>query len=132
MKKIVFLLEEVSMKETLSNVLLKITSEDIQFQFITHEGKSDLKKSIARKLRCWNEPDVNFIIVHDKDANDCMKLKGELVELKKLIPAYQQISGSQKISQYMDIEKNKSHSFHVFMSGVRRFCENPDKEPAHA
>jgi hypothetical protein len=179
MKKLVFLLEEKSMKETLDNILPLVLPKDIPFLCIPHEGKEDLQKSIPRKLLRWREPDVQFIIVHDQDSGDCIELKQALIslaaggrrpetlvrivcteleswflgdmqavekafnidlkyqknkslfrnpdsiqnakqELKKLAPKYQQISGSQNISKFMDIENNRSHSFNVFISGVKK------------
>jgi uncharacterized protein YktA (UPF0223 family) len=43
-------------------------------------------------------------------------------ELKKLAPKYQQVSGSQSISKYMDVTNNKSCSFNIFVAGVKRLC----------
>jgi uncharacterized protein YktA (UPF0223 family) len=182
MTKIVFLLEELSAKEVLSVLLPQIIPvEKIIFQCLPHEGKSDLQKSIPIKIRAWNDPDVHFVVLHDKDSADCVTLKNELCklvkndnhpdtlvrivcseleswflgdlsavekafavdlskkknrtiyqnpdaisnakeELKRLAPAYQQISGAQNISKYMNIGKNKSKSFQVFISGVKTLC----------
>jgi uncharacterized protein YktA (UPF0223 family) len=44
-------------------------------------------------------------------------------ELKHLIPQYQPILGSRKISEYMNIKNNKSKSFQVFVSGLHRLCK---------
>ncbi len=80
--KLVFLLEEPSMKYLLDGILPKILPNDILFQTIAHNGKRDLEKSIPRKLRGWNEPgDVRFIIVHDQDTKDCIILKKHLLQL---------------------------------------------------
>lgn len=81
--KLIFLLEEQSMKYFLDGLLPRILPENIQFLTIPHEGKSDLKKSLAAKLRGWNEPNVKFVVVQDQDSNDCKKLKEELFELCK-------------------------------------------------
>ena len=43
-------------------------------------------------------------------------------ELRKIIPTYQPIEGSKKISTYMDVERNTSISFNKFVSGVRKMC----------
>lgn len=45
-------------------------------------------------------------------------------ELQKLLPEHQQIEGAKRIAQYIDIERNTSVSFHVFVDGVRRMAEN--------
>lgn len=80
--KLVFLLEEASTKCLLDVLLPKILPKSVEFQTIPHRGKRDLQKSIPRKLRGWNEPgDVRFIIVHDQDAKDCIRLKQELLSL---------------------------------------------------
>ena len=182
MKKFVFLLEEPSMKEVLTIILPRIIHMPFTFQCIHHNGKSALRKSIPIKTKGWREPDVRFIIVHDKDSADCKKLKGELCNLidesrrtdtliriacteleawflgdldavekgyqinlsayktkalfrnpdtisnakqvlRRLVPAYQQISGSNAIAQFMDITKNNSHSFNVFITGIKRIIQ---------
>ena len=79
--KLVFLLEERSMKELLDGILPRILPQNVSFQTIPHNGKSDLRKSIPIKLKGWNEPNVAFVIVHDQDSNDCMTLKQDLIEL---------------------------------------------------
>lgn len=48
---LVFLLEELSMKVFLEGLLPRVLPEHIGVQLIPHEGKSDLEKSIPRKLR---------------------------------------------------------------------------------
>jgi hypothetical protein len=182
MKKLVFLLEEQSMKEVLMVILPKIIPPEFIFQCVHHNGKTALEKSIPIKTKGWREPNVQFVIVHDKDSSDCKKLKGELCnmiysarranslirivcteleswflgdldaveksysinlsaykrkalfrnpdaisnakhEFKKLVPAYQPIGGSGVIAQFMDITSNNSHSFNVFISGVKKFVQ---------
>lgn len=80
--KIVFLLEEPSTKYLLDVLLPQILPESVEFQTIPHRGKRDLERSIPRKLRGWNEPgDVRFVVVHDQDTQDCIKLKQHLLTL---------------------------------------------------
>ena len=76
--KLIFILEELSMKELLDRILPRILPEGVDFQTIPHAGKRDLELSLPRKLRAWNEPDVAFVVVHDQDSNDCVELKREL------------------------------------------------------
>ncbi|MCK9230423.1 MAG: DUF4276 family protein [Syntrophales bacterium] len=80
MNRVVFLLEERSMKSLL-DVLLPRLMPGINFLCIPHEGKRDLEKSIPRKLRAWQEPGARFVIVRDNDGGDCHILKQRLVEL---------------------------------------------------
>ena len=48
-----------------------------------HEGKSDLQKSIPKKIRAYSHypHPVKLIIIHDQDSNDCIKLKAGLKAL---------------------------------------------------
>lgn len=80
--KLVFLLEEPSTKYLLDVLLPKILPKGIEFQTIAHRGKRDLQRSIPRKLRGWNEPgEIRFVIVHDQDTKDCVKLKQDILAL---------------------------------------------------
>ena len=47
---LVFLVEERSMKELLNGILPKILPKAISFQIIPHDGKSDLQRSISKKM----------------------------------------------------------------------------------
>lgn len=77
MNKVVFLLEEASMKDLLIGLLPRYYPS-LSFLCLAHEGKSDLEKSIPRKLRAWREPGVRFVVVRDNDGADCMRLKQQL------------------------------------------------------
>jgi hypothetical protein len=78
MSELVFLLEEPSKKAFFDVLLPNILFEDTVFRTIPHNGKTDLKKSIPKKLKACNG-DVKFIILYDKDSNDCISLKMNLL-----------------------------------------------------
>ncbi len=80
MNRIVFLLEERSMKVLLDGLLPRLLP-GIRFLCVPHEGKQDLVKSIPRKLKVWQEPGVRFVVVQDNDGGDCRTLKQQLVDL---------------------------------------------------
>ena len=42
--------------------------------------------------------------------------------IKKVLPELTQIDGARRIGKHMLIDKNSSHSFHVFVDGVRSIC----------
>lgn len=79
--RIIFLLEEPSMKILLEGLLPRflpgLTAPE-HFQCVPHEGKSDLDRSISRKLRAWREPSVRFVVVRDNDNANCTDLKQRL------------------------------------------------------
>ena len=77
MNRIVFLLEEPSMKVLLNGLLPRLFP-DLPFLCVAHEGKKDLEKSIPRKLRAWREPGARFVVIRDNDGGDCAALKTRL------------------------------------------------------
>jgi hypothetical protein len=82
MSRLVFLLEEPSMKVFLEELMPRMFP-GVEFLCVTHEGKTDLEKSIPRKLRAIREPGVQFIIVRDNDNVDCRRLKNRLQAMCK-------------------------------------------------
>ncbi|MDE2654307.1 MAG: DUF4276 family protein [Gemmatimonadota bacterium] len=80
-----FLLEEYSMKALLDGLLPRLFPH-LLFLCVPHDGKSDLEKSIPRKLRAWREPGVRFVVVRDNDRGDCLALKDRLVDLCSVRP----------------------------------------------
>ena len=53
----------------------------LPFLCVPHEGKTDLERSVPRKLRAWREPGVRFVVVRDNDGKDCRALKDALRQL---------------------------------------------------
>jgi Domain of unknown function (DUF4276) len=78
---LVFMLEERSMKVFLEGLLPRVLPPEVPFKLIPHEGKTDLERSIARKLRTWRTPDTRFVVVRDQDSGDCTKIKQRLSKL---------------------------------------------------
>ncbi len=76
--RLVFLLEELSMRVLLDAWLPRLFPGWIDgqhFLCIPHEGKSDLDRSVPRKLTAWRVPGDRFVILRDTDGADCIDLK---------------------------------------------------------
>lgn len=80
MSRVVFLLEEYSMKVLLEGLVPRF-APGLEFLCVPHEGKQDLEKSIPRKLRAWREPGVRFVVMRDNDGGKCHELKDRLAAL---------------------------------------------------
>ncbi len=81
---LVFMLEEESAQHFLEALLPELLPNSVSFQCIPHQGNTDLKRSIRRKLPAWrNTPGIKtvFIILHDQDNCDCIALKNHLRQL---------------------------------------------------
>lgn len=157
------------------------------------EGKSDLEKQLPGKLRNWRTPNTRFVVLRDKDSEDCRVAKehlrqlcanahhpealvriacheleswylGDLAaveqalampglgerqkrakyrnpdhlgnaaeELTKLTAnRYQKIAGSRAIGRVLNLDRNRSHSFTVFVTGLRRILGNAPVTNAHS
>jgi hypothetical protein len=82
--RIIFLLEEPSMKLLLDGLLPRLFPGWVvnqHFQCLKFDGKSDLDRNIPRKLSAWRIPGDRFVIVRDNDNTDCIKLKTRLQAL---------------------------------------------------
>lgn len=79
MTTLVFLLEEPSAKELLLGVLPRLLPASVSVHYMVFEGKSDLEKRMAGRIRGWRTPDTKFVILRDQDANpDCREIKRRL------------------------------------------------------
>lgn len=79
--RIIFLLEEPSMRTLLDALLPRLFPgwvDGEHFQCVPHQGKSDLDRSIPRKLAAWRIPGDRFVVVRDTDGADCVDLKSRL------------------------------------------------------
>lgn len=84
------LTEEPSMEYFLRGLLPRILPADYALDincFIRpHSGKSDLQKSIPKKMRAYPRfgYPIKVLIIHDQDSNNCVELKDALVDLTNL------------------------------------------------
>jgi hypothetical protein len=80
MRRLVLLVEERSMKEVLEVLLPEVLPPDYPFIVVPHEGKSDLERSVPRKLKRWAKQ-ADFVVMRDQDGADCHALKATLQEI---------------------------------------------------
>lgn len=82
--RLVFLLEEPSMKRLLDGLLPRLMpgwEAGQHFLCVPHEGKSDLDRSVPRKLAAWRVPGDRFVVLRDNDAAVCQEVKARLTRL---------------------------------------------------
>jgi len=78
---LVFCLEEESAKLLLQGFLPKLIPSDIEIRYLVFEGKQDLRKQLGKRLRGWIAPNTRFVVIHDQDSADCVKVKSELKDI---------------------------------------------------
>lgn len=80
MKELVFLLEEPSAKAMLESLLPRVLGDAVKFRCIPFEGKQDLDKNLAKKIRGYQNDEARFIVLRDQDSHpDCKALKADLL-----------------------------------------------------
>jgi hypothetical protein len=82
MKEIVFLLEEESAKAMLESLLPRILHASITPRLIAFDGKQDLEKQVAKRIRFYRNPYARFLVLRDQDSfTDCKRLKAALLQV---------------------------------------------------
>lgn len=82
MRELVFLLEEQSAKAMLGSLLPRLLDDRVTYRLIPFEGKQDLEKQLARRIRGYQNRATRFIVLRDQDSQpDCVKLKQHLLDL---------------------------------------------------
>lgn len=79
MTTLVFFLEELSAQVFLESFLPGILPDGFDYQFIVFEGKSDLDKRLAFRLREWKKANCRFIVLRDQDSANCKQVKTALL-----------------------------------------------------
>ena len=81
MRELVFLLEEASAKAMLESLLPRLLDPSIRVRTIVFDGKQDLEKQLAHRLRGYLNPHARFLVLRDQDsAPDCAAVKRGLTE----------------------------------------------------
>ena len=76
-----FFVEEQSMEMVLQQLIPNMIPESVSYQIITFEGKPDLLKNVQSRLTAyarWVPKDYYFVVLVDKDNDECQKLKAIL------------------------------------------------------
>ncbi len=87
MIRLVVMTEELSMVECLKRILPRLIPDSWpQAIIIPHEGKSDLEKSVPRKLKAfrnYQNCQYKFVVVRDQDSGNCHTIKESLTSICK-------------------------------------------------
>ncbi len=78
---IYFFVEEFSMERALKNLLPGMVSPEYVVQIITFQCKNDLLKKLESRLMAyssWVSDDYYFVVLVDKDDDNCFELKQKL------------------------------------------------------
>jgi hypothetical protein len=80
MTELVFLVEGKSEKVMLQGLLPRMLPENVSYSCIAFKGKGDLERNLVGKIRSYRKPQTRFIVLRDKDSDDCIEVKRRLLE----------------------------------------------------
>lgn len=79
MRTLVAFLEEPSAAALLKAVVPPLMPSGWTLKCVSFEGKQDLERNLERKLRGWLRPDSSFLVMRDRDSEDCRVVKNRLM-----------------------------------------------------
>lgn len=96
-------------------------------------GKPYLIRIACQEMEAWYFGDPEAVVAaypnskfdqwaRKKQYRNPDRILSPKEELRRLIPEHQQINGAKRIAKHMQIERNTSRSFQVFVEGVRRLA----------
>ena len=85
-KTLVFLVEEPSAEQMLDALMPRLleatgNSDNVAYQILPFQGKSDLEKRLSKRIRGWKRPTSAFVVIRDQDSGDCRVVKERLLQL---------------------------------------------------
>lgn len=80
-ENLVFFLEEPSAQDFLQAILPRVLPAHVTPHFLVFEGKQDLEKQLVRRMKHWQRPNSQFIVMRDQDSGDCRVIKQRLRNL---------------------------------------------------
>ena len=81
-RELVFLLEEESAKALLDSFLPRLLAPGIQVRTMVFEGKQDLQRRMAQRIRGYVNPAARFVLLSDQDSTpDCRVVKQRFLEM---------------------------------------------------
>ena len=83
MSCLVALVEEPSTALFLNVVLPSVLPADVVLKCVPFQGKQDFESNIERKIRNWRTPDTKFLLIRDRDSEDCVSVKKRLSAICK-------------------------------------------------
>jgi hypothetical protein len=93
-----------------------------------------LVRIACRELESWYLADLSavsraYVLPHIATRQEESKyrnpdtLESPSRELKNMVPAYQKVSGSRAIAQFLDLDNARSRSFHHFVESIKIYGE---------
>ena len=78
---IVFFLEGPSEQDFLKTFLPALLPDRISLHYQVFQGKQDMEKRLALRMRGWRQTNTCFVVLRDQDSGDCIAIKNGLKQI---------------------------------------------------
>jgi hypothetical protein len=78
---IVFFLEGPSEQDFLKAFLPALLPGHISLHYQVFQGKQDMEKRLALRIRGWRQSNTRFVVLRDQDSGDCVAIKKGLQKI---------------------------------------------------
>ena len=78
---IVFFLEGPSEQDFLKTFLPALLPDRISLHYQVFQGKQDMEKRLALRMRGWRQANTCFVVLRDQDSGDCIAIKNGLKQI---------------------------------------------------
>ncbi|MBU2614701.1 MAG: DUF4276 family protein [Elusimicrobia bacterium] len=94
------------------DVLVRIVCREIESWYLADLAAVEQGLNVSKLVQLQNK---NMYRTPDNIVSPSKRLK-------KIAPKYQKVSGSRAIGPFLDLNNNRSHSFAVFIAGIKKLC----------
>jgi len=112
----------VKLKQRLQSLCQQAGRSDTLVRIVCHELESWFLGDLAAVEKAFNLKGLAKQQNHKKFRVPD-RLGNASEELSKLVKDYNKVRGARAIAPYLDLAKNRSHSFQVFITGVQKLAQ---------
>jgi hypothetical protein len=109
------------LKERLAGLCHEAGRQDTLIRIACQELEAWYFGEIKALAKAYNRPELNNLSKRARYRNPDM-LQRPSVQLARLVPEFQKVSGSRLMGPHLSDDGNQSHSFQSFINGVQRIA----------
>ena len=81
LEHVVFFVEGPSEQDFLKAFVPTLLPDRLTVHYQVFQGKQDMEKRLALRMRGWRQPNTCFVVLRDQDSGDCVVIKNGLKKI---------------------------------------------------
>lgn len=81
LEHVVFFVEGPSEQDFLKAFVPTLLPDRLTVHYQVFQGKQDMEKRLALRMRGWRQPNTCFVVLRDQDSGDCLLIKNGLKKI---------------------------------------------------